>query len=172
MPAIPPKLDVRTTVVFFNADRLLLLHRAPWKKIHPNRWTGIGGKVEDGEYDDLVASALRELFEETDLRADEISELRLRRALTLYRPNLGIVTILYFTGYLANGRVPTCNEGALAWIRPNDLATLEVIPNTARVLPLLIEDERRGDDRVYCGVATYDDKDQLLDVVFPEDGLK
>ena len=164
----PPKLDVRTTVVLFNDGRLLLLHRAPWKRILPNLWTGIGGKVEDGEYDNLVAAARRELFEETDLRPEEVGGLQLRRTLTLYRPNLGVVSLLYFTGQARTDRVPTCNEGTLAWVRPDELPTLPIIPNTARVLPYLIDDERTDDPNVHCGVATYATDGELVSVVFPD----
>ena len=168
MTAVSPKLDVRTTVVLFNAGRLLLLHRAPWKRILPNLWTGIGGKVEHGESDDLLAAARRELFEETDLRAEEVGELRLRRTLTLYRPNLGVVTLLYFTGQARTERVPACNEGTLAWVHPEELPTLPIIPNTARVLPYLIDDERTDDTVVHCGVASYTADGELTSVVFAE----
>jgi 8-oxo-dGTP diphosphatase len=155
-------------VVLFNAGRLLLLHRAPWKRILPNLWTGIGGKVEDGEYDDLTTAARRELYEETDLDPEEVGAIRLRRTLTLFRPSLGVVTLLYFTGQALTDRGPTCNEGTLAWVRPDELATLPIIPNTARVLPYLIDDERTDDPAVHCGVATYTNDGELVSVVFPD----
>lgn len=161
-------MDLRTVVVLFHDDRMLLLCRAPWKRLFPNQWTGIGGKVEPEEIGDPRGAALRELFEETDLRAEEVSDLQARRALLMDKPDEGLVCLLYFTGRAATDRVPTCNEGTLAWVSPQDLAALDLIDNAAAVLPLLVEDARRGDDRVRCGVAKYERTGRLQEVVFPE----
>ena len=107
-------ISILTVVILFHAGRLLLLRRAPGKAFAPNRWTGIGGKVEPSELSDLTRAAERELFEETDLAPEEVSPLRLRRTLTFDRPGEGLVCLLYFTGETTSDRVPGCNEGSLA----------------------------------------------------------
>jgi 8-oxo-dGTP diphosphatase len=155
-----------TVVVLFHAGRLLLLQRAPWKAFAPNRWTGIGGRVEMAEMDDLAAAARRELFEETDIRPDEISELRLRRTLTMDRPTEGLLCLLYFTGETSSDRVPTCNEGSLQWIAPEDLARLDLIENSAPIVPRLVEDVRHDRPGILCGVASYGTDGQLTRVFF------
>jgi 8-oxo-dGTP diphosphatase len=160
-------VDIRTVVVLFHDDQLLLLRRAPWKKLFPNRWTGLGGKVEPHELADPTAAALRELFEETDLRPEEVSSFRPRRALLMHKPDEGLLCLLYFTGQTASHRVPACNEGTLAWVAPPELASLDVIDNSAAVLPLLVGDARRGDGQIRCGVACYDRNGALREVVFP-----
>jgi 8-oxo-dGTP diphosphatase len=165
----PTGLDLRTVVVLFHGGRLLLLQRASWKKFAPNRWTGLGGKVEPAEIADLVGAARREVFEETDLTAAEMSELRVRRVLLFHHPDEGLVSLVYLTGETRTDRVPACNEGALCWVAPEELAGLDVIENTARVLPLLIEDVRLGRSEVRCGVAQYDERGRLQTIVF-EDG--
>lgn len=161
-------MDIRTVVVLIHADRVLLLRRASWKKLFPNRWTGLGGKVEPEELGDPLASAQRELFEETDLRPDELRDLRIQRALLMEKPDEGLLCLLYITGRTISARVPSCNDGSLAWVEPAALPDLDLIENTAAVLPRLIEDARKPSGRVLCGTARYDDQGRLLDVTFVE----
>ncbi len=165
-PSQTPSLDVRTVVILFHAGRLLLLKRAAWKKFAPNRWTGLGGKVEQGELSDLKTAALRELFEETDLSPDEVSNVRLRRTLFFHHPAEGLVCLLYFAGEARTIRIPSCNEGNLQWVAPDDVAALDVIENTARVLPLLVEDVQRDSQTVVCGLAHYDRAGNLAGITW------
>jgi 8-oxo-dGTP diphosphatase len=158
-----------TVVVLFHAGRLLLLKRAPWKAFAPDRWTGIGGRVEPGELDDLEDAARRELFEEADLRPEEISALTLRRTLTMDRPMEGLLCLLYFTGETKTDRVPTSNEGTLHWIELGDLAGLDVIENSAPVLPRLVEDVRQHRKGIRCGVATYAPDGRLVRIFFDDE---
>jgi 8-oxo-dGTP diphosphatase len=168
---VPTGLDLRTVVVLLHERRLLLLQRASWKKFAPNRWTGLGGKVESGEIADLVGGARREVFEETDLTSAEMSELRVRRVLLFHHPDEGLVSLVYLTGETTTDRVPACNEGTLRWVGPKELAGLDVIENTAGVLPLLIEDVRLGREDVVCGVARYDERGGLQTIVFADGHL-
>ncbi|HVC34698.1 MAG TPA: NUDIX domain-containing protein [Chloroflexota bacterium] len=159
-------LDVHTVVVLFDDDRLLLLKRAGWKKLFPDRWTGLGGKVEPDELGDLSAAARRELFEETDLSPDEVTNLELRRTLFFRHPDEGLVCLLYFAGDVLSDRTPACNEGSLRWISTFELSELDVIENTARVLPLLVDDVRRRDHHVASGLASYDERGRLLGIAW------
>ncbi|HLZ10445.1 MAG TPA: NUDIX domain-containing protein [Chloroflexota bacterium] len=155
-----------TVVVLFHSGKLLLLRRSSTKTFAPDQWTGIGGRVEPDEFDDLVSAAGRELFEETDLRPTEVSPLALRRTLTFYRPDEGLVTLLYFTGTTSTGRPPAASEGSLAWIDPAALPEIDVIENTARVLPLLVGDSTQPAGRIRCGIARLDGNWRLVDVAF------
>src|ERR1700738_1718397 len=140
MNGVSSAVHLLTVVVLFHQSRLLLLQRADWKSFAPNRWTGLGGKVEAAELQDLTGAAGRELFEETDLTPVEVSPIELRRTLTFHRPSEGLVCLLYFTGRTSSDRVPACNEGTLRWVRPEDLASLDVIDNSALVFERLVED--------------------------------
>jgi len=148
---------------------MLLLKRAAWKQFAPNRWTGPGGKVEPSELGDLDASARRELFEETDLAPAEVSDLHLLRSLSFHHPIEGLVCLLYYIGECDCDRIPACNEGSLAWVHPSLLSSLDLIENTARVLPLLVVDRARRDRRVRCGVAAYDNQARLRTITWNPD---
>jgi 8-oxo-dGTP diphosphatase len=159
-------------VVLFHQGKLLLLQRAPTKAFAPNRWTGIGGKVEPGELTDVLAAARRELFEETDLAPEEVSELVLRRTLTFDRPGEGLVCLLYLTGTAATGRFPSCNEGTLAWVSPAELGQLDLVENTGAVIGLLASDVSGDQALARSGFAVYEASGALVRVVFDDADLR
>ncbi len=58
----------RTLCFILHGDDVLLIQRAPHKRIFPGKVNGVGGHVEAGE--DVAASAAREILEETGLAVD------------------------------------------------------------------------------------------------------
>ena len=139
-------------------NRYLLLQRAESKRFAPGKWTGLGGRVEPDELDDVHSAALREVSEETGLGADQVADFSLRRVLLHNRPGAPITLLLYFTGGLSQPVTPECDEGSLHWLSEDEIAQLDVIENTAEVLPLLIDDlsaAPQGADRPLVGAAHY-----------------
>lgn len=154
----PNSVAVYTASIFQHTNRYLLLQRAPTKRLAPNRWTGIGGRVEPGEMADVRAAALRELREEIGLAGQDITNFVLRRVLFHNRVNEPITTLLYFTGTLAETLTPECTEGVLRWLTPEEMETVDIIETTRAALPLLIQDLARdplGREPVRLGLADY-----------------
>lgn len=156
--ARPPALEVYSMVLLAYGGRYLLLRRAATKRFAPGRWTGLGGRVEPEELADLHAAALREVQEETGIAPEQIAGLTLRRVLVQARPGAPLTLLLYFTGTLAEPVLPASDEGDLAWVTADEIAGLDVIDNTAQVLPLLIDGLTRdpaGREPPRLGVASY-----------------
>ena len=146
-----------TTLFLLFDGKWLLLKRSPHKRLQPNRYTGLGGRVEADELSDLRRSVLRELFEETDLSEDDLTHLTLRRMLTHNRPGEPLTVLFYFTAELKRYALPECTEGTLHWTLPRDFPTLDIIETTAQVLPKLVEDVAKPSEQtVRLGVAYYE----------------
>ena len=156
------------TVVFLHFERrYLLLHRAPTKRLAPNRWTGVGGRVEADETNDLRAAALRELREETGITKEDVNHLSLRRALYHNRAGEPLTGLLYYTAELKTHSLPECSEGTLHWKEPEAFAALDIIETTGQALPHLVSDVRRdptGQERVRVGVTHYDADGRLTSI--------
>jgi 8-oxo-dGTP diphosphatase len=153
----PNQLTVYTVVLLERAQHYLLLRRSEAMRWNPGRWTGVGGRVEADELDDLRSAALRELFEETGIAEPEVTRFAFRRALLHAWPTrLSMVLLLYFTGSVATAALPSCPEGTLAWVAATEFAALDVIDSTRPVLPLLVADMVRdpmGLEPLRVGVA-------------------
>lgn len=150
-------------------ERYLLLQRSASKRFAPGKWTGIGGRVEPNEFDDLDTAAMRELFEETGLSTEDVTKLNLRRVLLHNRPGVPLTVLLYFTGSLSEPVTPSSPEGTLRWVNEEDIAGLDVIENTAEVLPLLIHDLTAapdGAERPRVGAAEYRSDGELERIVW------
>ena len=168
-PPIGGRFEAFSMILLAHDDRYLLLERALTKHFAPGRWTGVGGRVEPHEFGDLHASALRELTEETGLDEHDIAHFAMRRLLLHNRPAEPLTLLVYFTGLLAEPTVPDCTEGTLHWVSQAEFAALDIIENTALVLPSLIDDLTRdpsGIDRAHVGAAHYDDAGALERIVW------
>ncbi len=155
---MPNAVACYTTIFLVFGGKWLLLKRSSSKRLLPDRYTGLGGRVEADELGDLKRSVRRELFEETGVREGELEHLTLRRLLTHNRPGEPLTNLFYFTAVLKHYALPDCTEGTLHWTEPEDFAGLDVIETTAQVLPRLVEDVARepaGTDTVRLGSAHY-----------------
>lgn len=121
------KQKVYTAIFLSNKypfKKLIVLKRADWKKFAPLMYTGIGGKVENGE--SVLEGALRELKEETEITGIEIIEFA--------RVTFGHGLLHYFWGIYSKKNLPECNEGDLEWKEINEILNLSIIPSTKLVL--------------------------------------
>lgn len=146
-----------TTLFLLFEGKWLLLKRAAQKRLQPNRYTGLGGRVEADELGDLRGSVLRELTEETGLGERDVKNLTLRRMLTHNRPGEPLTVLFYFTAELKTYTLPDCTEGTLRWVTPEDFAALDIIETTAHALPELVKDVAQDPQShlVHLGVAHY-----------------
>lgn len=158
------------TIIFLKyGQQYLLLRRADSKQFAAGRWTGIGGRVETDELDDLQASATRELLEETGISMDDLQHFTLRRVLMHDRPGGALVLLLYFTAELLALQTPDCSEGTLHWRSIDTFDALDIIETCRPVLPLLIEDMKcdiLGSEPVIMGLAHYRSFEEIAPLIW------
>lgn len=120
----------RTLCFILNGDDILLMKRAPHKRIFPNRYNGVGGHIERDE--DPYTSAKREVLEETGLRVDN---LRLSAVYNIDAGEASGIMLFVFLGYSDRREVLSdTEEGTLHWVSQHDLAQLDLVED----LPLIL----------------------------------
>jgi 8-oxo-dGTP diphosphatase len=147
----------RTAIFLRRGASYLLLKGAPTKRLWANKYNGLGGHVERGE--DVLASARRELREETGLSAD----LWLCGTLIVDTGQNPGICLYFFTGECPQGEPKASPEGLAEWI------PFERLPELPKVedLPVLlgrIHTMQRGDPP-FAARSFYDEQDRLQ-VVF------
>jgi 8-oxo-dGTP diphosphatase len=116
-------------------DHVLLLerHKNPLKGL----WTGVGGKTEFHE--DIKASCLREVQEETGL---EVSNIQLKGVMKTILAGADSSWILFiYSATTTDIRVPACDEGVLRWVPRNEVLSYALIGFIRKVLPYVLSQD-------------------------------
>ena len=100
-----------------------MLKRPKEKALASNLWTGIGGHVEANEHNSPEESCLREIFEETDIRSNEIERLDLRYILLRRSKDEIRQHYIYFRNTSKMNFINS-DEGTLHWINPSEFLNL------------------------------------------------
>ena len=124
------RMRIMTGAYLFNDNNLLMLKRSKDRALASNLWTGIGGHVEANEHNSPEESCLREIFEETGIRSNEIERLELRYIL-LRRSKDEIRQHYIYFGNTSKMDIINSDEGTLHWIDRSKVLDLE--------MPLTIE---------------------------------
>jgi len=142
----------RTLCFVMNGDDVLLMRRAPHKRVFPNRYNGVGGHVERDE--DPISSAKREVFEETGL---VVHDLRLR---AIHNIDAGMETgicMFVFTAVSDSREVRESDEGKLHWIPKTIVTQFDLVEDLPIILPGIL-DMTDSDAPLFVHVS-YDEED-------------
>ena len=148
----------RTLSFVTNGDDVLLMRRAPHKRVFPNQYNGVGGHIERDE--DIYASAKREILEETGLQVDNL------RLCAIYNIDAGEETgivLFVFTGVGLNREVTSNDEGTLHWIPKHSLTQFDLVEALPAILPRILE---MADTDVPLFVHVSYDEDDCIQMCF------
>jgi 8-oxo-dGTP diphosphatase len=131
----------RTLVFLLNGENVLLIKRSERARLFPGLRNGIGGHVERGE--DVLASALREVREETGLEVDRLSlcgvmhigESQYHDAPASGGPG---ALVFIFVGHTDSRQVRASDEGELAWVPLDQLDDVALMPDLHDLLPRVL----------------------------------
>jgi 8-oxo-dGTP diphosphatase len=144
----------RTLCFVTNHDDVLLMKRAPHKRVFPNRYNGIGGHIERDE--DPLTSARREILEETGLIVEDI---RLRAIYNIDTGETTGIALFVFTASSKSRDVSANDEGTLHWIPQDQILDLDLVEDIPHILPPILS-MQPSDAPLFLHVS-YDEDDQL-----------
>lgn len=121
-------------IFIFNntGNKILLLKRAENRRVHPGLVAGVGGKMDCpfGKIETPLETAIREIGEETGIKSDEISDIRLA-GITTADDRFGKWLVFQFIAKLKSDdtQFKDTDEGKLFWADINSINELELIPD-------------------------------------------
>jgi 8-oxo-dGTP diphosphatase len=126
---------VTTLVYALRNDQVLMMHRR--KQPNLGQWIAPGGKVE--LHESPAECAIRELAEETGLRAAGRPELRLIVTETSPLPEWQWLMFVYLVREFEGEVTADCVEGDLAWIPVDQVQSLPIPQADAIFFPFVID---------------------------------
>ena len=144
----------RTLCFVLNGDDILLMKRAPHKRIFPNRYNGVGGHIERDE--DPLTSARREIKEETGL---DTHDIRLRAVYNIDAGEATGIVLFVFTAWSEHREVVANSEGTLHWIARKEVHTLDAVEDLPLILPRILR-MNENDSPLFVHVS-YDANDAM-----------
>lgn len=151
------KTVLSVNALIFSEGKLLLLKRAGDKKIDPNLYAGIGGKVEPHE--DFYSALLREIEEETGLR--ELKSVKLYSVTQHPFPPQNCEWVnLYFLVTIENQiKIPKSDEGEFFWIDPKEVENLPMPQDIKKYIKILSTNPQA----VILGYFDHDQEGKTID---------
>lgn len=156
---------VKTTLCYIEKDDCYLMLYRNKKHNDPNagKWVGVGGKFEEGENADECL--VREVREELGVR---LTEFKFRGLIHFMSDIWDDEDMYLYSGYSYEGIInEDCNEGELAWIKIDDVMSLNLWEGDRCFLELLTEEascfemtlKYEGDNLISCeSELMYEDK--------------
>jgi 8-oxo-dGTP diphosphatase len=124
----------RTLCFVTNGDDVLLMRRAPHKRIFPNLYNGVGGHIE--RHEDPLTGARREILEETGLTVHDIN---LRAVYNIDSGESTGIVLFVFTAESDSREVIANEEGTLHWIPKPNVTQFDLVEDLPFILPRLLE---------------------------------
>jgi 8-oxo-dGTP diphosphatase len=144
----------RTLCFVLNGDDVLLMKRAPHKRIFPNRYNGVGGHIERDE--DPLSSARREILEETGLT---VSDLRLRAIYNVDAGEASGIVLFVFVAYTDQRQTSANDEGTLHWVPQSEILKYDLVEDIPLILPRILAMPPEAPPLFIH--LSYDDADQI-----------
>lgn len=146
------KLRTTATAYLMHNGSFLMMKRSDTRKFAPGIWAGVGGHLEPDEVNDPQSACLREVFEETGIYREHLSQLGLRYV--ILRRSADEIRVQYI--FFANSdtrEVITTDEGELHWISESDLLCRDLSVTTRASLDHFLQ-HGRNTKEVYVGTVS------------------
>lgn len=125
----------RTLSFVLNGDDVLLMKRAPHRRVFPNQYNGLGGHIERDE--DPASGALREIEEESGLK---VHSLRLRSVHNIDAGGQTGILLFVYTAISDSRTIQRqSSEGELEWVEQGRIKELDLVEDLPQLLPRILQ---------------------------------
>ena len=125
----------RTLSFVLNGDAVLMMKRAPHRRVFPNQYNGLGGHIERDE--DPASGALREIEEDSGLN---VHSLRLRSVHNIDAgQRTGILLFVYTAITDSRAITRQSSEGKLEWVEQGRINDLDLVEDLPQLLPRILQ---------------------------------
>lgn len=145
----------RSLCFVVNGDSVLLMKRAPHKRIFPNQYNGLGGHIERGE--DPKTGAIREIQEECGLKVQDAHLVAIHHVDA--RDSVGILLFVFVAESDSRDIFSDNAEGTLHWIPICDVGSYDLVEDLFFILPKYLE--HVGKSPLFAHVS-YDEQDLIV----------
>jgi 8-oxo-dGTP diphosphatase len=146
------KLRQMAAAFIFKGDLVLMMKRADTREFAPGLWAPVGGHMESPELNDPGAACLREVFEETGIVRDGLSDFHLKY-LILRRKEAEIRMQYVFFATARAMDLQKTEEGELHWIERSRVMDLELAPTSRIALEHYFQVGARTDN-IFAGTIS------------------
>lgn len=148
------KLRNMTSLYLRYENSLLLLYRIGSRVVPDSFIASAGGHFKDEELNDPKACVLRELYEETGLTEQDISNLSLRYITVRLKNNEIRQNYYFFADLKDGGKAFTSNEGNLKWFNMDKMsANMPEMPFSAHYVIKHYLYKGKDTNALYVGAA-------------------
>jgi 8-oxo-dGTP diphosphatase len=114
------KLRQMAAAFIYRDGKYVMIKKTSSKLSESEFWSGLGGHMEAHEINDPVKACLREVYEESGIRAEEIVGLKLRYLLLRQKEDEIRVQYVFF-GRTMKKDLVSSDEGELFWINEDEI---------------------------------------------------
>ena len=154
------KLRNIATAFLKNDDDYLMMERSKDNKRMPGYWYGVGGHIEPEEINNPYAACMREVFEETGLKEDDVENMKLKYIIMRRSKDETVINYLYF-GETKTRRTVGNDEGTLHWIPEKEVLNRLLVDALMLALKHYFEYGRNSDE-VIVGVLKKEDSNSAI----------
>ena len=127
----------RTLCFVTHGPDVLLLKRAPTRRVFPNKYNGVGGHLERDE--DPLSGAVREIYEETGL---EVHDVLFCGVSHIDAGEDSGILLMIFRAEAATREFVDSTEGTLEWIPQKDVLACDLVEDLPAILPRVLASVR------------------------------
>ncbi len=134
-----------------NNGKFLMQKRESHRMIAGGVYAPVGGHLKDGEYQNPVDGCIREVEEETGIKADQLEKVKLKYMIMRQKEQEIRVQYVYFMTSKSDSITPN-DEGTLHWIKQSELLELQTSFTSHEVIKHYLT-KTTYEDPIYIGTV-------------------